>query len=85
MTEETIRLKYGQLQASSRLFNDKPTPIVVHNFFTKKFTATLPNCEETDLDENNSNEEVLTIDDPTDIPINSTNDFSPQGNIHYTR
>ena len=86
MTEETIRLKYEQLQASSLPFsNGKPTPVVMRDFFAKKFAATetLPISQENGSDENNSNEETFTIDDPTDIPTNSTNDCTPQGNVQW--
>ena len=81
MTEETIQLKYEQLQASLSLFNDKPTPVVMRNFFAKKFAATLSSFEKNGLGENNSNKEVLTIDNPTNIPTTSMNNSSPQGNI----
>lgn len=84
MTEDTIQTKYEQLRPSSScaLF-DKPTPIAINNFFSrKKIAVTTSNSEQSNLHVEIGDAETIIINDGTDASTLSKDISSPQGNIH---
>jgi hypothetical protein len=83
MTEDTIHTKYEQLKPpSSCSSHDKPTPIVMHNFFsTKKFATTVSSSEHQHMNVNICDAEPIIIIDQTDTSTTFKNNSSSQGNI----
>ena len=63
MTDEIIWTKYEELLSSSSYSSlDKPTSIIMHNFFsTKEFAATMSTSEEQNLIDNICNTNVIII------------------------
>jgi RNA polymerase subunit RPABC4/transcription elongation factor Spt4 len=84
MTEETIQTKYERLLASSSNSSlDKPTPIIMRNFFsTKKLAITVSDSEQQNLNDNIGNTEVIIIDNQTDTLAKSTDNSTPTGTIY---
>ena len=75
MTEENIQTKYERLRAAYSSSNNKPIPIVIHNFFsTKKFAAVASDSEQQNLNDSICTSEAIVISNQTGTLANSGND-----------